>query len=631
MNTSPKKKGWFRNQSISTKLSIVLVLTALIPLILLSGYNLYAHAMDLLDRSLEDLERLSISNADLINRLIADTSSALHMLASDPEVIDYLANVPKVSEEGAASGNAATSADLAFQNALDSNPLYEYTYLINTAGDVLISKQLEGLATVQGQNFANRDYFIQGMLGNDYIDVLIGRVSGKMGFYFSTPVRDELGDILGVAIIKLQGDAITGIINQLNSGENNMSAILIDQDGVVVSPPRNYEDWLFHSVTELPPETQERVKARFVRDEIPSLNVPALVRLVGVTDSGSFHTLGSKDPVALGYAPIEQLKWIVGINIPPQVLIDRITDQAKVMLISGFFLSLIAVAIAVFLARSITRPISKLALAAQRVEEDQPFEPEDIADVMDLGDELGHLARVFSAMVLALRARIADLRTIYEISQEISAGVELEETLVYILRSIHNVIPYDVAELGFYQEEEKRMVIRASANYLESGSEDSIAYYEPETARFYDVDEGILARLVKEKGALLITAMQTDQDLEIGAERKWGSNAVRSYLGVALKAKNKVIGSIELVSHQPGKFTEDNSCLLTSIATQAAIEVQNAQEIQVREQRLAQQIQQMDIVIDKDKQAQQVAQITESDFFQLVQDKARNARKSERN
>jgi GAF domain-containing protein len=86
-----------------------------------------------------------------------------------------------------------------------------------------------------------------------------------------------------------------------------------------------------------------------------------------------------------------------------------------------------------------------------------------------------------------------------------------------------------------------------------------------------------------------------------------------------------------LVSHQPGKFTEDNSCLLTSIATQAAIEVQNAQEIQVREQRLAQQIQQMDIVIDKDKQAQQVAQITDSDFFQLVQDKARNARKSERN
>jgi GAF domain-containing protein len=132
---------------------------------------------------------------------------------------------------------------------------------------------------------------------------------------------------------------------------------------------------------------------------------------------------------------------------------------------------------------------------------------------------------------------------------------------------------------------------------------------------------------VEKRSALLIANMQEDEDLEIGAERKWGGTQAKSYLGVVLKAKNKVIGSIELVSSQPNKFDEDNSRLLTSIAVQAAIEVQNAQEVQEREQRLAQQIQQMDIIIDKDKQSEQVNDIVRSDFFKIVQEKAKNARK----
>jgi sensor histidine kinase YesM len=241
---------------------------------------------------------------------------------------------------------------------------------------------------------------------------------------------------------------------------------------------------MFHSITELSPETEEKVKARFVRDEVPSLNLPPLARLVGVTSSGSFAEMNTKDGVVLGYAPVENLNWIVGINIPPQVVIDRIINLALITIISGFVLSLVAAIVAVVIARSITHPISKLAVAAQNVEEDLPFEPEDIADVIELGDELGHLARVFSAMVLALRARMAELRTIYEIGQKISAGVDFEETLLYILSAIHDVIPYDMAELGFYNEEDSCMVVRAAANYESAEGEDAISYYEPETARF---------------------------------------------------------------------------------------------------------------------------------------------------
>jgi GAF domain-containing protein len=233
-------------------------------------------------------------------------------------------------------------------------------------------------------------------------------------------------------------------------------------------------------------------------------------------------------------------------------------------------------------------------------------------------------------MVMALRARMAELQTIYEIGQEISAGVELEETLRYILASIRGVIPYEMAELGFFDQAKNRMIIRAAADINATEEKDVVSYYEPETARFYDVNEGILARLVKEGSALLIANMTEDADLEFGAERKWGGSGAKSYLGVVLKTKNKVVGSIELVSSEPYKFDQDNCRLLTSIAAQAAIEVQNAQELQEREQRLARQIQQMDIVIDKDKQKQQINDIIETKFFQVVQKKAKEVRKSEK-
>ena len=163
-------------------------------------------------------------------------------------------------------------------------------------------------------------------------------------------------------------------------------------------------------------------------------------------------------------------------------------------------------------------------------------------------------------------------------------------------------------------------------NGVQQNREEGVSESDPNM--WIDALEILFSRLVEKRSALLIANMQEDQDLEIGAERKWGGVEAKSYLGVVLKAKRKVIGSIELVSAEANQFDEDNSRLLTSIAVQAAIEVQNAQEVQEREQRLAQQIQQMDIVIDKEKQSEQVDDIVRSDFFETVREKARNARKA---
>jgi len=614
MNNSPKKNSMIRNWSITTKLSLVLVLTALIPMIVISVFNLSNHTDDLLNNSLYSLERLSISVAGLMDRLIEDTQSTVTILGGDTEVAAFLAASPEDPENNEA---LRASVETLFENALNSTSLYEFVYLMDANGVTQVSKQLEGLDSVQGKNFADRDYFIEGMKGNYYIDVLVGRITKKLGFYFSAPVYSEQGEIIGVIIVKLQGEAITDVINDLNTEGGDMSAFLVDQDGVVVSAPRGHEDWMFQSLTQLSPEIKEKVKARFIRDDVTFLNIYALEELAGSAKSGSFATLDEEMDFVLGYAPVEHLNWVVGMQVSRDSLMDPIIDLAWMTLVSGLVLSVVAALIAISMARGIARPISKLSVAAQNVGDDKPFEPSDIADVMALSDEVGALARVFSNMVLALRSRMADLKAIYEIGQKISAGVDLDNKLNYILTAIDEVIPYDAAELCFHDETEKRLVVRAAA----SGG--SIEYLEPETARSHDAGHGYSVYLTQKGSVLLVPDTLEFNAAHIDPARKWMGTTPRSYLGVALKSKNEVIGAIELVSSQPNSFNDENRRLLESIAIQISIEVANAQEVQKRERQLEQQILNMDVVINKEKQAKQVEAITSRDFFKSLQEKAR--------
>ena len=107
---------------------------------------------------------------------------------------------------------------------------------------------------------------------------------------------------------------------------------------------------------------------------------------------------------------------------------ESVSQQRQQGILIVGLMSAFAIIASVFVGRTLARPIGKLANAATAVEHDQPFEPSDIADVTSQGDEVGNLGRVFSDMVVALRARMAELQTIYEIGNNITSSVDLKPT-----------------------------------------------------------------------------------------------------------------------------------------------------------------------------------------------------------
>ena len=90
----------------------------------------------------------------------------------------------------------------------------------------------------------------------------------------------------------------------------------------------------------------------------------------------------------------------------------------------------------------------------------------------------------------------------------------------------------------------------------------------------------------------------------------------------------KVLGAISLYDKLGGDiFTASDQKLLIALASQSAIAIETARAVQIREERLKQQIRQLRIEIDEIRKERQVAEITETDYFARLQSNAEQMRR----
>jgi len=244
--------------------------------------------------------------------------------------------------------------------------------------------------------------------------------------------------------------------------------------------------------------------------------------------------------------------------------------------IAGTFLVITALSlgIAVFLTinrvRRLTNPIRRLAEAANFIAAGQ----RSVNVAIDSKDEIGRLATSFNAMAaslerneMALERMVTETRTLYEIGQEIGAQVALGPTLQLIVERARALLQADDCLLGLREGTGDTFSMQAH-----SGSGTVTAALAG--LRFRE-GEGLSGRVVQTATPVLV-----DDYLEeyrdspfLQAVREAG---VRSVLGVPLRGQGSVIGTLLVQSRTPKKFREDDRQLLSALADQAAIAIQNA-------------------------------------------------------
>ena len=380
------------------KFMVTMVMAALLPMLITGTLNLRGSLAAVSGGELRNLEQLARSTAGRLSQMVGDNQKFSRALASDEAFVRHLSAGAEIS----ASDKAALRAKLVALAAAD--PDIHLIMLMDRLGTALVSSDAE----VMGRNFAFREYFKAAMQGREHVTgIVVGAVAGQAGLFFSTPVRSADGGVLGAVVLRVRAAAVARLLDEVRTGSTRTPWV-IDDDGVVLYHP----DSALHYKSLMPLSerslTTIRADQRFRRDQIDSLNLPALAQAVAALKNGgsqghvSFESSLSHQPEIAGYAPVRGQRWTVMISEPRAIFEAPLQALFSQLLWSVLAVGAVSVLLALVLARGLVRPIQALTRAADALKRGD-YSGANLK--VTTRDEIGQLARTFNVMIDVLRQR----------------------------------------------------------------------------------------------------------------------------------------------------------------------------------------------------------------------------------
>jgi signal transduction protein with GAF and PtsI domain len=157
------------------------------------------------------------------------------------------------------------------------------------------------------------------------------------------------------------------------------------------------------------------------------------------------------------------------------------------------------------------------------------------------------------------------LEAISKVSKTITSNLYLGDILKLIVTVTAEIMDSKICSLMLIDEKTKELVLKATQSMNE-------AYNKKPNLK---VGEGIAGKVAIENKPMAV------YDLSKGVEYKSKNIAVaaglKSLLSVPLAVKGKVIGVLNNYTSYPHNFTKDEVSILTTVANQAAIVIENAE------------------------------------------------------
>lgn len=302
---------------------------------------------------------------------------------------------------------------------------------------------------------------------------------------------------------------------------------------------------------------------------------------------------------------------------------------AIVNIVVGAIVLIIAMAgIAFWLTTLIGRPLDQLSEAAKAIETSmhQNTELPDVRQISaGVGSEVAGLVSNIQDVMVTFQTRLTELDSIHAISQTItSAALDYEKTVKSVLAAVQKVVDYDAAEVAVLHGTQ----LTVEAWWGKDGFKDT-------TGRKYRIGKGPTGTIAQTKAPLFLATVQATEDLQrtIGYASvetefiaKTTKLVINSFLGIPLLIGDRLIGTLTLVHHEAGFFTEDDKRQLNKLADHASIAIDNALQVRKREAELQDQIRELRIEIDQAKLTKQVEEVTDTEYFRRLQANASKMR-----
>jgi signal transduction histidine kinase/CheY-like chemotaxis protein len=280
------------------------------------------------------------------------------------------------------------------------------------------------------------------------------------------------------------------------------------------------------------------------------------------------YAMPTYQPGGVGRAPTFQGAVVLDFVYPLQDFERTTAVIARTfVIITGLSLG-IALLLTITRVRRLTDPIRHLAEAAHRIAAGQ----RSVTVAIDSSDEVGSLATAFNEMAAsldqneaALQRKVVETTTLYEISQEIIAQVALEPTLHLIVERARQILQAEVSLLALRQEGSDTFVMQAHSGMV------------PQVLGGLHIrpGEGLGGHVVLTGQPHMVgdylMEFRDSPFLKLAQEA-----GLRSGVAVPLKARDVVIGVLYVYSRAPQRFHDEDRQLLSALADQAAIAIENA-------------------------------------------------------
>ncbi len=165
----------------------------------------------------------------------------------------------------------------------------------------------------------------------------------------------------------------------------------------------------------------------------------------------------------------------------------------------------------------------------------------------------------------ALQARSRELALLNSAGRAFVSSLELDQVLVTVLDQVRRIIEIVACSIWLVDPKSGDLLCREVA----SPKDDIVRGWRLAPG------QGLVGWVIKHGESLNIPDVRTDQRHFKGVDKRTGLQ-LRSILGVPLQTKNGIFGVLQLVDEAENRFSPDDMRLAESLATLAAIAIENA-------------------------------------------------------
>lgn len=348
----------FQFKSIRTKLTIWILLLAIIPLVAATISIQAINSKSIVAKEKSLMQDLVQSRSEDITRWFQGRTAEME-IAAESDIMKSL-DPARINP---------------FLTTLDNrSEVFETMFVLDTDGIVVGHTKPDSI----GSDYSDRSYYPTTLAGEaSYSDVLISKATGNRIVVVTTPIKDGNGNVIGILAGSANFEVLINTHLTLEEEQKRAEIILVDGSGVIQ---------MDSDTVNIGKPLEESSLNEEMRKIITASQTSSAI--VDVEEEGKTQLLA--------YAPIEAVGYGLSIHIPENIVLAESKKLQNMTLFIIILAAVIIAAISYTVVRRLVKPIITVTAGMDKIAQGNlTIDPLPV----NSKDELGHLMENFNTMV----------------------------------------------------------------------------------------------------------------------------------------------------------------------------------------------------------------------------------------